>query len=281
MLENAVTFTSRDKQLIAIEHLPNNTKLSKHGVVIVVGGPQTRVGSHRLFVQLARALAVLGISVFRFDYTGAGDSEGDISEFTAIQADIDAAINCFSSHNPELESLTLWGLCDAASAILLYLQQAIRPQIKISNLILVNPWVRQDHTQAKTYLKSYYMKRFLSKSFWQKLFAGKVEVTNAISDIQDFQQQSKSQNGESSQTFVDEMIQGLAGFSGKSLIILSEKDLTADEFTLLTKSDKNWREIMKEQGNNQHVISQADHTFSKLSCKKQLIEICCNEICQK
>eukprot|EP00487_Bulimina_marginata_P004583 TRINITY_DN21221_c0_g1_i1.p1 TRINITY_DN21221_c0_g1~~TRINITY_DN21221_c0_g1_i1.p1 ORF type:complete len:104 (-),score=8.73 TRINITY_DN21221_c0_g1_i1:127-438(-) len=60
-------FRSGQKQLVAIEHLPvpvANESAAKQGVVIVVGGPQTRVGSHRLFVSLARELSKQGIAVF-------------------------------------------------------------------------------------------------------------------------------------------------------------------------------------------------------------------------
>lgn len=89
MSEQAVIFQSRNKQLVAIEHLAKPNALSHRGVIIVVGGPQTRVGSHRLFVYLARALAKASVSVFRFDYAGAGDSEGKITDFTNIQSDID------------------------------------------------------------------------------------------------------------------------------------------------------------------------------------------------
>ena len=38
------------------------------GVVIVVGGAQYRVGSHRQFVQMARLLAAAGYPVLRFDF---------------------------------------------------------------------------------------------------------------------------------------------------------------------------------------------------------------------
>ena len=46
------------------------------GVVIVVGGAQYRVGSHRQFVQMARLLAAAGYPVLRFDFPGMGDSPG-------------------------------------------------------------------------------------------------------------------------------------------------------------------------------------------------------------
>jgi len=281
MREQGVIFNSNGKQLIAIEHLPlpTNQNHPNKGVIIVVGGPQTRVGSHRLFVHLARALAEQGIVVFRFDYTGAGDSEGAVSSFTEIQPDINAAIQVFQQRHSDITELTLWGLCDAASAILLYLneypQQAQEANIK--HLFLVNPWVRQAQTEAKIYLRSYYIKRFFSKSFWQKFLSGKVKTKSALTDIQGFHQQSKvSNNIDIQDDFVTQMLQGLSDFSGKCDFLLSGNDLTADEFKLLMKSDKYWRKVMARDTINVQIINQADHTFSPQHIKSQLIKLVCD-----
>jgi len=276
MAEQAVKFTSRDKQLVAIEHLAEPNTFSNRGVIIVVGGPQTRVGSHRLFVYLARALASEGISVFRFDYTGAGDSEGDITSFTEIQDDIDAAISCFAQRNSQINEFSLWGLCDAASAILLYLQKYPEKQKNITNLILVNPWVRQAKTEAKAYLRSYYVKRFFSKNFWQKLLAGKVKTQTALAEIKEFRVQSKDSNNiHMTDNFVTQMLQGLSGFTGQGHVLLSGNDLTANEFKLLAKSNKHWRAEMTRATINQQLIEQADHTFSQREKQNLLIELTC------
>lgn len=281
MIEQGVIFNSNGKQLIAIEHLPmaealpsNNTQ-TKKGLIIVVGGPQTRVGSHRLFVYLARALAKQGITVFRFDYTGAGDSEGDISSFTEVKNDISAAINTFEQRHDDITDLALWGLCDAASAILLYLNDNPQ-QDKIKHLWLLNPWVRQTHTEAKTYLRSYYIKRVLSKDFWHKLFSGKVKGKTALGEIKSFHQQSQViKNNYTTDNYVTRMLQGLAKFTGKCNILLSGNDLTADEFKLLVKINKHWRDVTARDTIEMHMISQADHTFSQRDKQNQLIEIIC------
>ena len=275
MLEQAVIFNSRDKQLVAIEHLAQSNALSHRAVVIVVGGPQTRVGSHRLFVHLARALAESGISVFRFDYSGAGDSEGELTDFSNIQDDIDAAIHCFLQRNDQITELSLWGLCDAASAILLYLQQYRAQQKNITNLILVNPWVRQEETQAKAYLRSYYVKRLLSKNFWKKLLAGNVKTQTAFTEIQGFHKQSQSSNDTCTNNFVVKMLQGWKGFTGQSYVLLSGNDLTAGEFNILVKTNKEWRKLMATTAISRQLISEADHTFSQPDKKQQLIELTC------
>jgi len=68
---------------------------ARTGVVIVVGGPQTRIGSHRQFLLLANALAAAGHPCLRFDYRGMGDSEGEPRDFEAVDADIRAAVDAF------------------------------------------------------------------------------------------------------------------------------------------------------------------------------------------
>jgi exosortase A-associated hydrolase 1 len=275
MSEQGVIFKSNGKQLIAIEHLPEvvHQKQPKKGMIIVVGGPQTRVGSHRLFVYLARALAKQGVTVFRFDYNGAGDSEGAVSSFTEIQEDIDAAISTFHQRHSDITELALWGLCDAASAILLYLNEKPE-QAKIKQVFLVNPWVRQTQTQAKSYLRSYYIKRFLSKNFWQKLVTGKVKTKSTFNDIQKFYQQSKTSNTINNQeNFVTKMLLGLNKFSGTCDILLSGNDLTADEFQLLIKSNKHWRHAMAHATIKKQTIWHADHTFSQRDKQSQLIKL--------
>ncbi len=278
MSEQGVIFNSNGKQLVAIEHLPELVaqEQPKKGMIIVVGGPQTRVGSHRLFVYLARALAKKGVTVFRFDYRGAGDSEGTVSTFSDIQDDIDAAIKTFQLRHSDITDLALWGLCDAASAILLYLSEKPE-QAKIKRIFLVNPWVRQAQTQAKAYLRGYYIKRFLSKNFWQKLLTGKIKTKSTFSDIQKFHQQSQTSNNINKQdNFVTEMLRGLNQFSGTCDILLSGNDLTADEFKLLIKIDKHWRHAMARATINKQTIDHTDHTFSHRDKQIELIRLVCN-----
>lgn len=285
MKEQGIIFNSNGRQLIAIEHLPLSTAQgsAKKGVVIVVGGPQTRVGSHRLFVQLARILAKQGVAVFRFDYSGAGDSEGKVSAFTDIQADIHAAINTFSQRHPDITELSLWGLCDAASAILLYINDYSQSStsIKIKHLFLVNPWVRQVQTEAKVYLRSYYIKRLLSKSFWQKLLSGQVQAKLALTDIQNFHQQSQTSDIDSHDGFIVQMWLGLSQFSGKCHFLLSSNDLTADEFKLLITRNTQWREMMTSETITVQTIHNADHTFSQQHVKNQLMTLVCNTLQRK
>ncbi|HLB84425.1 MAG TPA: hypothetical protein VJK00_06820, partial [Steroidobacteraceae bacterium] len=56
-LEEPLCIESQGERLIGILHRPQTQGNLTRGVVVVVGGPQYRIGSHRQFVLLARSLA--------------------------------------------------------------------------------------------------------------------------------------------------------------------------------------------------------------------------------
>ncbi|EQD77831.1 esterase/lipase/thioesterase family protein [mine drainage metagenome] len=63
------------------------------GVLIIVGGPQCRTGSHRQFTLLARGLAQQDIPSLRFDYRGSGGQvRAPCGNFEEIQEDITSAL---------------------------------------------------------------------------------------------------------------------------------------------------------------------------------------------
>lgn len=266
MTEQALTFTVNNQELLAISHYgsaQNNT-----GVLIIVGGPQYRVGSHRQFVQLSRTLAVQGISSFRFDYTGMGDSCGEKKEFDDIGDDIKAATDAFLTAQPHLQKIVIWGLCDAASAALMYAHQDER----INGLVLLNPWLRSEQAMAKTMVKHYYVKRLLSKNFWKKLFRGKVNVAASARDAKGFVKDSIVTDEQSSNSYQAKMLAGLQAYQGKVCLILSGEDLTAREFDQQTKASKTWRKLRNDD-NETHRLADADHTFSSVEFKKQVAMI--------
>ena len=114
--EQAIIFPCAVENLLGIVAVPEQSKST--GVLIIVGGPQVRVGSHRQFLLLSRSLAEAGYPVMRFDTRGMGDSTGELHDFEAINKDIAAAIDAFQTNHPSVERIVLWGLCDAVSALL-------------------------------------------------------------------------------------------------------------------------------------------------------------------
>ncbi|MCW8865244.1 MAG: hydrolase 1, exosortase A system-associated [Colwellia sp.] len=263
MIEQALSFTVNNQELLAISH--HGSDQNTTGVLIVVGGPQYRVGSHRQFVQLSRALARQGISSLRFDYTGMGDSSGEKKEFDHICDDIKAATDAFLDAQPHLQKVVIWGLCDAASAALIYAHQDDR----INGLVLLNPWLRSEQAMGKTMVKYYYLQRLLSKSFWKKLFSGQVNVAASARDAKGFVKDSVVADKQNNASYQARMLSGLQAFNGKVCLILSGEDLTAREFDQQTKNSKAWCKLRSENSEVHHLAS-ADHTFSSREFKAQV-----------
>jgi len=261
--ELPIVFEYEGSRLIGIATIP--VKPVETGVVIVVGGPQYRAGSHRQFTLLARHLASENIASFRFDYRGMGDSEGDRRNFEVVDADIRAAIDAFLKQVPNVSKIVLWGLCDAASAALIYGHTDSR----VNGLILLNPWVHSEQGAARVMVKRYYFDRIFQRSFWASLFSGKINLITSFSSVMQLLRAAfmkKNQPNASALDmeldFIRRMLIGFQKFKNHVLIVLSENDYTAREFQDLYASCHDWKARVEHPGVLCKKIPFANHTFS-------------------
>ena len=275
--EQALVFSCGDARLIAIISSPANPL--PRGVLIVVGGPQYRAGSHRQFTLLCRALAERGIAAMRFDYRGMGDSEGETRDFEDVRPDIRAAVDQFCVQVPGLREVAIWGLCDAASAALFYAHQDSR----ITGLVLLNPWVRTPAGIAKTRLKHYYWSRFIDKEFWRKVARGEFAFATAARSFAGAlmtafgagKRGAAAGNAllvpaRAAASLPERMAEGLGRFNGKVLLILSGKDLTAQEFGEVARASRHWRKLLSASRVERRDLLAADHTFSRREWRDQV-----------
>ena len=260
--EIALPFGAQDQYRLGILTKPEAP--AKVGVIIIVGGPQYRAGSHRQFVLIARALANAGFAVLRIDYQGMGDSAGSPTDFMNVTPDIAAAINAFQTVLPRVTQVALWGLCDGASAALLYWHNTQDP--RVVGLCLLNPWVRSEASLARTQVKHYYTQRVMQREFWVKLVSGRV----AVSAISGLVKNVRRMRGKPSQTatanlpFQHKMALAWCTFKGSLLLILSGEDYTAKEFLEYALANKQWTAALQQANLNRHDLKNADHTFSDL-----------------
>lgn len=269
-VERALIFDCAGEQLVAILSEPAvNRNL---GVLVVVGGPQYRVGSHRQFLLLARKLAEEGFPVMRFDYRGMGDSGGAMRSFEDIVPDIAAAIEAFKSVCPSLKKVVLWGLCDAASAALLY-WRATRDR-RVGGMVLLNPWTRSEESLARTHIKHYYGKRLLERDFWAKLAAGGVDITGALRSFAGTVVTATigrdSIENDTEAGFQDRMALAMGSFAGPIMLVLSGRDLTAKEFIEYADSNPRWRGLIGRANVERRDLPAADHTFSTESWRRDV-----------
>lgn len=259
--EHAIVFPCDDGTLVGVLTLPSTT--SETGVVVVVGGPQYRAGSHRQFVLLARRLAREGYPVLRFDCRGMGDSTGAPRSFDSMSSDIAAAIEALQRHTRQVHRVVLWGLCDGASAALLYVNET-RDE-RVCGMCLANPWVRSESSLARTHVKYYYARRLMEWEFWIKLLRGDVG-SKAFAGLIRNLRVSLRQSARSVSTevpFQQRMLSGWNGFQHAILLLLSGEDYTAKEFTEYVAGEASWAEALSKPRLQRRELAGADHTFSR------------------
>jgi exosortase A-associated hydrolase 1 len=270
-------------------------------VLIVVGGPQYRAGSHRQFTLLARQLAQRGIPALRFDYRGMGDSGGAARTFEAVQDDIRCAIDVFQAQVPGLQEVVLWGLCDAAAAALFYGHRDPR----VAGMVLLNPWARSADGLARATLKHYYLARLLDPALWRKLASGQFALGASLRSLLGLLRTARApaatsagqpasadqapagvtaasdapaavpRDGSAPPLTPDlhaRLLDGMQRFRGRVLFIFSGADLTAQEFLDMCKTSRAWQRLLAGPAVQQHTLAAADHTFSRRAWRDQVAD---------
>jgi len=284
-VEHALTFGCAGDALVGIVSLPApvdanavpaaGAESADVGMVIIVGGPQYRAGSHRQFTLLARAVAEAGYPVLRFDYRGMGDSTGAQRNFEAVNDDVAAAIDELMRRFPTLRRVVLWGLCDGASAALLYLHAT--QDRRVRGLCIANPWVRTEAGLARTHVKHYYLKRLRQPDFWRKAICGRV-AGKAASDlwrnlsVSRVRPDDKSPGATFGQDapFQDRMYEAAAWFDGELLLLISGNDLTAKEFLGHVQDHPHWQPVLSRTRCTCVTFADGDHTFSNVDDERSL-----------
>ena len=274
--ERALSFACRGAWLYGVLSLPPKTAAAPaRGVLIVVGGPQYRAGSHRQFTLLARDLAAAGVPAMRFDYRGMGDSEGDLRSFDDVGDDLRAALDRFFIEVPGMRDVVLWGLCDGASAAAMYAPQDAR----VAGLALLNPWVRTEEGAARATIKHYYRARLFDARLWKKVASGQFDVKASVGALwRDLgkafgprtQADSASVAAPVDAPLPERMQAALARFDGRVLVVLSGADLTAQEFADLSARPGAWQKLLATPRFTRQKIDKADHTFSRRPWQDQV-----------
>ena len=83
VVREAVTLMNNGQKFFGVLHLPQNEHNERVPCVLICHGfGSSKVGRFRRYVVIAERLAQAGIATFRFDFRGAGDSEGTMSTVT-------------------------------------------------------------------------------------------------------------------------------------------------------------------------------------------------------
>lgn len=269
--EIPLAFACGSDILIGILHRPSPPPTL--GVVIVVGGPQYRAGSHRQHVLLARDLAAAGIAVLRFDRRGMGDSGGEPRPFEAIADDIAAALDALSGAIPGLRRVVLAGLCDGATAIAFFLAED--GGRRIAGALLINPWARSAAGLAHTQIRHHYAHRLLSAAFWRRLATGKVDVmASARGVLATLHALAWRRDAPAhplpARPLPARLSDALEQTAVPVLVILCGADLTAREFEDNVLASPRGKAFLRSGRAEIHRIAEANHTYAQQAWRTQV-----------
>lgn len=197
------------------------------GIVMVIGGGQTRIGAHRGFAQLSQALAEHGYPCLRYDRRGVGDSSGEDPGFEASAADLAAAVQALRQKSPQIDRVIGYGLCDGATALGLYGGAA-----GLDGMILANPWVveAQANEPPPAAIGRHYREQLTSLDGWKRLLSGGIDYRKAVRGVMKLVHRPKAEGSLAERTADAMAAHGLPGH-----IVLADDDATAIAF------DHEWR----------------------------------------
>jgi uncharacterized protein len=142
--ETPFFFARERTRLFGLLHEPADAP-SRLGFVLSHPFGEEKLWSHRVFVSLARALALRGHPVLRFDFTGAGDSDGSSADtsLSSHLADLGAAVETLASRRPDVQRVGLIGLRFGASVAARLMEStasgAAPAALRGAPLVLVDP----------------------------------------------------------------------------------------------------------------------------------------------
>ncbi len=174
--EQAILFGPR-QSLVGILARPVAPAQSASSAVLILNtGIVHRVGHHRMYVAISRALAGLGHTVLRFDFSGIGDSDSrndNLSPLQSCLADIKDAMDWLEA-NRHVTRVILVGLCSGADHAVLYGHTDPR----ICGLVLMDPSIPATVRFYFQYMKP----RLTHLRNWMTVLTGRSRLVGSLID---------------------------------------------------------------------------------------------------
>ncbi|MEK5038093.1 alpha/beta hydrolase family protein [Sporosarcina sp. FSL K6-3457] len=251
MTSQSIVVHAGQANLSGVLHLPERVGQRKVPLIVLVHGfIGSKVGEHRLFVKAARYFTDKGYAVFRFDFSGCGESDGDYADVTVTKQlrEVQAVLNVVSK----------------------------LPQVDANNIIVIGHSLggavasltaAKDRRVRKLILWSSVGKPYEDITEIIGAHAVETAATHGVVDYQGFHV---------SQTFLTDLknhhpFEAIRSYREAALIIHAQEDEdvpkehTARYFAALQQ-----RPISEQV--NTHYIKGADHTFSSYQFEHELFE---------
>lgn len=249
MTSKAIAIYANQLYLSGALHLPKQVQHRKVPLIVLLHGfIGNKVGEHRLFVKAARYFTEKGYGVFRFDFSGCGESDGDYADVTVTKqvSEVQAVLN-YVSTLPQVDANQLILIGHSLGGAVASLTAATDRRVR--KLILWSP-VGKPHEDITTILGT---------------DAVETAMTNGVVDYHGFYV---------SRAFLTDLknhhpFESIRSYQGEALIIHAQEDEdipkehAARYFASLQQRPNPARA-------NTHYIQEADHTFSSYAFEQEL-----------
>ena len=287
IIEEVVTFDG----LVGVISLPEHRHPAQRAALVLTNiGANHRVGTHQLYVKLARSMAAAGFTVLRFDKSGIGYSkpnengkENDVYAKSGV-ADMQSAMH-FLRHRYDSASFIAGGLC--SGAYFCYLTALSEPDIK--GLILMNQlvyhWNEGDSLEVrkKESIKSthFYVKAIRNAHTWKRLLKGQIQFRQILIKLS---QRVQKRLHTMSQAFITKFVESHY-FLGKVARQFRQMESRGTEILMLMDAGDSSVDLMTENFGRHgallgksprirlEIFKGSDHTFTPLWAQKHVITL--------
>ena len=274
MKDSTFTFGKRGSR-VGIVSAPETDPLPVAAVVINSGRIH-RVGPHRVYVRLARALAAEGFLTARIDLSGLGDSEpredfrplGECAVEEVAEA-VEVLRERFG-----IERFVLMGNC--AGAAVAFTALATDARLAGAVLMNINAYGTDDDTAellARKAAEQFYVRRAcLDPERWKKLFSGRSSYRRVASTVARKFLPASDQDKEFDREVarVGAELERLRQSGTRLLFVFTEGDASIDLYELMVgklEADLKTSAILERR-----LMEGSDHLFSVREAQRELVD---------
>jgi hypothetical protein len=281
MKETIATF-GKNRSLNGIVTYPKNGPgADLPAVILLNSGILHRVGPHRLYVKIGRALAAQGFLVLRFAFSGIGDSlssDDDISVDERTVNELDEAMTYLGSENPS-GKFVLMGICSGAEI-------AYKAQLNDSRVVgtvPINSRKLLDITDDKlaSAVRNRFEARYMLQSSlfnpgsWLKLITGRADHRGILRKLKFLLGKifatAKEEYPDAQRIRSD--IRSITDRGADLLLIYASRDWGLEYIReTLGRDTSDWH----DSGRFRIEVIKADHTFTLHSSQRELIDLIVN-----
>lgn len=218
------------------------------GLLIVSGGNEIRAGAHRGMALLAARLAADGVTVFRYDRRGVGDSEGENRGYVGARDDLAAALTTFRTH-AAVTRIVGFGNCDAATLL-----ATEGSALGVDAVILANPWTGDDGDSLPPAdaIRAGYLAKLSSPAQWRRLLSGGVDMVKLFKGLR------KIARTRSHPLFASKVVDAVNAWGDAATVVLAQDDATAIAYAAV------------HGAGTTAIIPTASHSFARASDQQAL-----------